>query len=298
MKLNFNTQPTPQRFEGVDRSSGPLAMARVNDIFPSITGKDGYILSVDGTNLAWIEAPSGGNIYNLNGTLTDDRTILLDGHQLIFNSDTVDGKGDTYYLQYTHAANAFSFNTASTQSDVEYTTSVNIQPRQIIMAAAYDAIFTSMDLTGDNITFTGDASFKGARYYEDYSANYTDRSLVDKAYVDTIGFSTRTVKNLDADTPYTLELADRTKILKISGNDTNEETIILPDRISVPFAVGDQVHFYRNATDEVKFNAGAGVTLVYPDDKSVNIRTRFGYVIATVIAIDTWLLSGDLADAA
>ena len=49
-----------------------------------------------------------------------------------------------------------------------------------------NVISTFLSLSGNSIIITEDAPFQGLEYFEDYSANYTDRSLVDKAYVDSI----------------------------------------------------------------------------------------------------------------
>ncbi|MDF1497120.1 MAG: hypothetical protein P1P90_03590 [Patescibacteria group bacterium] len=47
----------------------------------------------------------------------------------------------------------------------------------------------------DNIQFSGSAGFTGATYLADYSANYTNRSLVDKEYVDSAIVSATTTLN-------------------------------------------------------------------------------------------------------
>lgn len=47
-------------------------------------------------------------------------------------------------------------------------------------------LFKQIDLTGSSMLIRDDLSSKGLEYNADYSANFTDRSLVDKAYVDNI----------------------------------------------------------------------------------------------------------------
>jgi hypothetical protein len=47
----------------------------------------------------------------------------------------------------------------------------------------------ALDINFNNVAVAGDSTFAGIEYVDDYSANYTNRSLVDKEYVDTHGGS-------------------------------------------------------------------------------------------------------------
>ncbi|GAG42346.1 unnamed protein product, partial [marine sediment metagenome] len=49
--------------------------------------------------------------------------------------------------------------------------------------------YVEIDLDGSGITFTNTVTSAGIAYASDYSSNYTNRSLVDKAYADSVSLS-------------------------------------------------------------------------------------------------------------
>lgn len=100
-------------------------------------------------------------IYNTDDVLTGDRTVGLSGFRLIFSeSSGVDTTAisladEDIYIYYENSGGSDS--------------GINITPSQMLVIDEINAI--------------------GLRYADDYSANFTERSLVDKGYVDSVASS-------------------------------------------------------------------------------------------------------------
>ena len=128
----------------------------------------------DGLNTGWdslVTSADVENIYNIDGTLTGDRILDKADNRL-----RIDGQGQMIFGASDSAGNQSSIylNGASAQpASIEY---------QYIDGGSGDPILLKID--GSGAIITDEINLRGFEYAADYSANYTNRSLVDKAYVD------------------------------------------------------------------------------------------------------------------
>lgn len=132
---------------------------------PDQTGHAGEFLTTNGSVASWAAAGGGGAYWALTGTstLTGDATI----------------DGDTWSI------NLRSLQSLSLVVDNTTTfSSINLQPNFISIQAGDDAetVYGRLTFDGTDITarFIGSGTLK---YFADYSADFTVRSLVDKGYV-------------------------------------------------------------------------------------------------------------------
>ena len=138
---------------------------------PNADGLNGEVLNTNGSGgLSWVDPSTFvENIYNIDGILTTDRTVDLNDNNLFFSS------GDQFQIQ--------SFNNPGDDYN------------EFNLTKTY-AGFVTYDGAGDHINFEISPGAgmilidtihdRGAVYAADYSANYTNRSLVDKEYVDSV----------------------------------------------------------------------------------------------------------------
>jgi hypothetical protein len=148
----------------------------------------------------------GGGVITLGGGLLANSSLFLNGHSF----EMADGSGSSFfsfqiggatpilmqvgdgvaaapwsqftassgnltyitYIGATPSSNSYGFTTSTTQSSITYNTSSGSIGFQV-SASNGALIFDSLNSAG-------------ASYAADYSANYTARSLVDKAYVDSV----------------------------------------------------------------------------------------------------------------
>ena len=152
-------------------------------------------------NTGWVELAtitSVGNIYNTDGTLTGNRVVDAGGHLLRFHNNWID-----YDIRDDSSAIIADDGNARSRFDIEPTffqlysqdagslaqSSIQGDPTgEIILTsnstgAANDRMRVIVNTDQFDIV-TDDTTFRGATYDKDYSANFTDRSLVDKQYVD------------------------------------------------------------------------------------------------------------------
>ena len=140
-------------------------------------------------------ASSSGNIYTMDGTLSEDRTVDLNGNYLNFmNSNLLVEIGEDEWIQQMNQGDYYTsinqdggtivYNASNSSSSA--LGSLNIRTDYVELSSRSDGSNTSgLRLDSDDILLTGTLpSFEGATYAADYSANYIDRSLVDKEYVD------------------------------------------------------------------------------------------------------------------
>ncbi len=138
----------------------------------------------------WTTTPSttySGNIYTANGTLSGDRTLTSNGNSLTFtgtNSNSFsfaasDGAGTSSSYDIGEDEMEFYVSNGVDSSDAiynpgNYTMSVNNAGSQL-----------GFNISTVNGMYIEDNIFsRGLEYHADYSANFTNRSLVDKEYVD------------------------------------------------------------------------------------------------------------------
>jgi len=129
------------------------------------------------------------NIYNIDGTLTGNRTVDLGANTLTFTSNT--GKPgviiNTPLADYRLRSEDLDFRKATSGDKVNWISMDGsntilgildtVTDEFIGMSVSNTAMYVGSDFTG--------ATFTGVEYLNDYSANYSNRSLVDKEYVDT-----------------------------------------------------------------------------------------------------------------
>jgi hypothetical protein len=137
---------------------------------------------------------SGGTV-KLGGTLTENTTIAGGGFNFIVNNapvinanatssfvSTVSSVAGEYgRINITTSSSALSAAISTTNFSQVSATTTNV----VISAKTIntDIITFIVDPVADKIEATGQSDFTGIRYFADYSANYTDRSLVDRGYI-------------------------------------------------------------------------------------------------------------------
>ena len=144
----------------------------------------------------------------------------------------------------------------------------------------------NVSLNTSRMQITDEVNLKGFIYADDYSTNFTDRSLVDKEYVDTKA-DLITQEN-QTGTTYTFVLGDAGKLVTLSN--AAAITLTIPTNASVAFPTNTVITFVQ---------IGAGLVTV--DDAAITMNSYGGadallgqYAVATLIKTDTdtWLLSG------
>lgn len=179
-------------------------------LFTSTTGGPTVDLEVVMSDIAQTQSEVGG-IYAADGTLDSNRTVTGGSHSLTFtgltthsetgsghNTRTTTGTGDVKDIagrNYLVTAGNEASITASGRILLESTatnvslvgdTGVNLTSGSTITIESFDAFSLSFgDATGPTTGIIEDRSedAAGLQYSADYSTNYTNRSLVDKAYV-------------------------------------------------------------------------------------------------------------------
>lgn len=96
--------------------------------------------------------------------------------------------------------------------------------------------------------------------------------------------------NQQTGTTYTLILSDADKL--ITMNNAAAITLTVPTNASVAFINGTRIEVTQLGTGQVTV-AGAGVT--FNSTPGLKISARYGVIRLTKIAINTWLVDGDLA---
>ncbi len=181
---------TPENI--VAAGAGSLYLDEAGNVFVKESGTG---------NTGWVELAtitSVGNIYNTDGTLTGDRVVDADGHSLRFHNNWID-----YEIKDDSSAIIADDSNTKSRFDVEpsffqlYSQDIGSLAQSSIHGDPTGEIILTSNSTGvandrmrvimntDQFDIvTDDTTFRGATYDKDYSANFTDRSLVDKAYVD------------------------------------------------------------------------------------------------------------------
>ena len=143
------------------------------------------------------DAVGGGESFTINGTTFTEGVDFIGQGDAILDATTIAGlnysgvtdfvsvdytPGDAVYFTFANPATVSTTITNGTLQEYEYSSQ--------IFANSYAAVMqngnTSLAINEANGTIFGDGSAtpKGIQYGADYSATYTNRSLVDKEYVD------------------------------------------------------------------------------------------------------------------
>ena len=143
------------------------------------------LITIVGTST---ERNTSTSIYTGDGTISSDRIITANNNDLTFRN---------YDNNFTIS---FEDTLTSTGSKIEtYATQMKLY--SFDASNDQNGIF----LSTSDITVMDEINSKGMEYHQDYSANFTDRSLVDKAYVDSLttsinlsGLTDTTINNLSS----------------------------------------------------------------------------------------------------
>ena len=149
---------------------------------------------VDGAILA-----GGGNIYTADGQIVGgDRTVDLNGNSLNFeNTNMLLEIGEDEWVQAVNDGAGISSELNQDASNISYriydggvnsANGFSVRTDGVrLYGSPNNGVSRTEMLVADNLINlrSDDAAFQGAVYDADYSANYTNRSLVDKEYVDT-----------------------------------------------------------------------------------------------------------------
>lgn len=121
----------------------------------------------------------GANIYNIDGTLTDERVVTQDGHELTFSGGTVtidpDGGAGGLVVQNTLLGGYLDVSTVNA--------TIGNPDANIYFNAGEAGIQLNSALESGTGFLITDArtTTKGLEYAADYSAGFTDRTLIDRA---------------------------------------------------------------------------------------------------------------------
>lgn len=185
------------------------ANSAFNALAPTQTGQSGKFLTTDGTNTSWSSVAGITTIYTGDGTIGADRTVDANfggsvNGQLLFNHpfesviQILSYKTTTLYTSMSNyicrpnlnpssptsspqtqflvmdsvSGTQYYTNVSMLRDSVSIQQSVGSQLRQLVFSSAIsDAIYQ-------------DTNGHGIAYYADYSANYTDRTLIDRGFID------------------------------------------------------------------------------------------------------------------
>jgi hypothetical protein len=134
----------------------------------------------------------GTNIYNSDGTLTGNRLVDMGANQTLTFSGTGDAKkyevvsenATRYFLQGQNITDGIYLYYEQV-SNPNRNSLINVSDRDVVLAFTNaDNETTSISLQSSIIVNSAFPTFRGIEYDADYSANYVNRSLVDKEYVD------------------------------------------------------------------------------------------------------------------
>jgi hypothetical protein len=178
---NFNTRPRFQDRDIRQLSGDTITLSGNTNVvgnFRYVPGAvSGYVLTAtdnDGT-VGWLPSSGSttggtGNIYTIDGALTNSRVVDLADNGILFSGD----------------GSNTSFSILTKNSDDEYGMTVSPNGGVILF---YDNglsyLSNHIEVSSSGVFVGSDFSgFTGIEYLNDYSNNYVNRSLVDKEYVD------------------------------------------------------------------------------------------------------------------
>lgn len=127
------------------------------------------------------------------------------------------------------------------------------------------------------------ATTVGIEYNADYSAGFSTRSLVDKAYVD------GTILNNQTGTTYTFVLADVGKL--VTGSNGSAITMTVPPNASVAYPAGARIRVKQKGAGQITIAPGAAVTL--HSANGLKTLAQYSYIeLIQTDTLDTWDVIG------
>ena len=214
----------------------------------SVPANSGIVMTDLNTGKLVAVAPDSlSNIYTSDGSLTDDRTITSHGYGLIFTGDS----GNT--IELSSRDNTDNSFVHVYPDEMELSSSTGSQYGDIILngmglSLVYNNGTNSSGIyINDDMTVYDDINNRGIRYNADYSSNFVDRSLVDKAYVDNVvNNNLMTARNGLTETSGNLDLGGLLTKNTVIGSETN----------SYAFNV-------INKSNQMNFKVYSGVSTIY-----------------------------------
>ncbi len=169
-----------------------------------------------------------------------------------------------------------------------YLSETQTQLRAADNSTGSTSILFSMIPSTNRIVVDGNTSFRGIVYNENYAANYTPRTLVDKAYVDAAITGATPVIIGDIVTGVTFTASTETSFIGVSG--TSESTIWLP-AIPTPFKqyivsdiAGNGLSVNINIDGNGYLIQGASAALIDTDYGSITfIYNGFNWSVVSVV---------------
>ena len=169
------------------------------------------------------------NIYSNDGTLTGDRTVTGNGNGLSF-------VGTDNYIELETSDSA-----TGGYSGVDIYTDQLDSYMSPDGTNYYDLVFNTTDAT-----FTDTVNNRGLEYAADYSANYTNRTLVDKEYVDTSIANNVTASNGIHENGVDLRLGGPITENTIIGTSTDNNTFTVNNGNHIEFNAFDNLNSYQS----------------------------------------------------
>ena len=174
-----------------------------NSGITALIGKNVYANAYDNRNfrlsLTGGIAPGSGESFTLNGVTFTEGIDFVGQDDALLDAETIAGlvyTGVTDFLSvvYTNgiAEVLFNFATPATTSasltngyitENLFNTAISLTENGLFLTAGNTALVIG-NPAGNNVFSDNTSNQAGIQYAADYSANFTDRSLVDKAYVD------------------------------------------------------------------------------------------------------------------
>lgn len=169
-----------------------------------------FTLVVGTDTIKWEDTTGGSsdNVYTTNGSISEDRTINLENNAVndfMILQDSSETSSGTFLVQFTDASWSHFIRSRWNKLGLWH------------FSKDYDLYMLdgiALDIerkTGATGTFTitdNAATATGIQYAADYSANYTNRSLIDKEYADGLTGAFSTTSNVTSNSPGTLGTDD------------------------------------------------------------------------------------------
>jgi len=206
------------------------------------------------------------NIYNFDGTLTEDRTVISNGNELTFTGSG----GNTFSFQANDAPDSSFININPDEVETNVIDGTN-RTGMIFNSGGVSLNHTNGTnstnfFIGDNLQISDSINNRGVVYLSDYSANFTNRSLVDKEYVDSkVGSS---VYDEDTDTGIETETTADEDWIRMFTSGSERFRIESNGHFRVGSGVGGS-----NALFEVGSGSEASTFAVSAEPGYVNIAT-------------------------
>lgn len=274
-RINFSDD---QNFEAIDQigSKGIIYAADYSTNFTDRSLVDkGYVDGLVGN----------GSIYEADGSLTGNRVVTMGSNDIQFLTESA----NTHFEVFASNGNSSSYSQRS---------SISVDHNGIVLSDAQATLgventLQSISITPSGIVFTDLLNLRGPTLAADYSAAATNRTIMDKEYIDGAGLG-RTDQTLTANRSLYLS-ADDLRIY--AGDDTttqlfsfeggNDGTDLSPYiTMHEHMRVGDGKHFNIGKGGYIKFNDGTASTNMFRITAEVNGSNVFQHMTTDFYGIE------------